>query len=358
MKWQYRKLRELAVMFKGRTPPRGKAEFYSQSGMPWVKVENLKRRTVVDSEEYLSPEGVSQGKVAPKGAVLLSVNRTIGKVGIAGVDLQTNQQIAAIICDREVVLPEYLYYYFLYAREQLQKRAYVTLGSSINMEMLKDIIVPIPEMEKQQQWVELLMQVEEFLWNKEDMLETVQKCRELESPRDGTASVDWAACLERLEGLLRETVQTGYGFLDSVLYELFWQADADKEQIYYSGEGEYVTENPLEALSGPVRDLLEMMSDFQRELYIRFLKEKEPAATHDMLKRLKEISPRFSDYHIQDAVVTVDMFRQLGLMAEPEERKLYYNQGRTEENEVQDEDGNTLSIWLWKCKSTEEERNV
>ena len=96
--WQYRKLEEFASVVKGRTPPRGMAVYYSEKGMPWVKIENLKRRVVTTSQEYLSPKGEDYGKTVPAGAVLLSVNRTIGKAGIAGVPLQTNEQIAAIVC--------------------------------------------------------------------------------------------------------------------------------------------------------------------------------------------------------------------------------------------------------------------
>lgn len=44
--WEYRKLGEFAELIKGRTPPRENMAYYSDKGMPWMKLENLKRRVV------------------------------------------------------------------------------------------------------------------------------------------------------------------------------------------------------------------------------------------------------------------------------------------------------------------------
>ena len=351
--WQYRKLGEFAKMVKGQTPPRENRDYYSEKGVPWVKMENLKRRVVTESQEYLSPSGEAYGKTVPKGAVLLSVNRTIGKVGIAGVPLQTNEQLAAIMCSEDSgVLPEYLYYYLLFAEKELQSRAYVTVGSRIGLGQLRELIIPIPSEEKQRLWVGTLKRVEEFLWKKEDILELIQKMRKDKSLKEAEMQENLEGMserLERLEELSQEIMGIGNRFFRSVLATLFYQADSEKERCYYGGEKYYTAEDPFEGLSEAAARLIRKMSDFQQALYLQFMREKEPAAIHDVLKRVKKGRSRFTDYHIQDALASVDMFRQLGLMTEPVQRKLYYGGQREEENEVRGDDGRPISIELWNC---------
>jgi len=351
--WQYRKLGEFADVSKGRTPPRENTTYYSEKGMPWVKMENLKRRVVMSSQEYLSPTGEAYGKTVPRDAVLLSVNRTIGKVGIAGVPLQTNEQLAAIVClENSGVLPEYLYFYLLFAEKELQNRAYVTVGSRIGLGQLRELIIPIPPEAKQRLWVGILKQVEEFLWKKEDILELIQKVREEHSLKEADMQEDPESIpkrLERLEELSREIMETGRLFFRSVLSALFYRADSEKERCYYGGEKRYAEEDPFGGLNEAAAELIRKMSDFQQALYLQFMQEKEPAAIHDVLKKVKKNKPRFTDYHIQDALASVDMFRQLGLMTDPVQRKLYYGGRQEEENEVRGDDGRPLSIELWSC---------
>lgn len=358
--WQYRKLGEFAELIKGRTPPRENTDYYSDKGMPWVKLENLKRRVVTESQEYLSPKGEAYGKTVPKDAVLLSINRTIGKVGIAGVPLQTNEQLAAIVCrEYSGVLPEYLYYYLLFAEEELQSRAYVTVGSRIGMEQLRELIIPVPDEDKQRLWVDNLKRLEAFLWKKEDILELLQKVREDKflkeaELREKPESV--AERLSQLEALSQELLETGNRFFRALLFTLFYRADSEKERCYYSGEKRYAEEDPFGGLNEAAAGLIRKMSAFQQALYLQFMREMEPAPIHNVLKKMKKEKPRFADYHIQDALASVEMFRQLGLMTEPVQRKLYYGGRQEEENEIRGDDGRTLSIELWSCNYRGESR--
>lgn len=351
--WEYRKLGEFAELIKGRTPPRENMAYYSDKGMPWMKLENLKRRVVTTSQEYLSPEGEAYGRTVPKDAVLLSVNRTIGKVGIAGVPLQTNEQIAAIVClEDSGIMPEYLYFYLLFAEKELQNRAYVTVGSRIGLEQLRELIIPVPPGEKQRLWVDNLKQLETFLWKKEDILELLQKVREDRFLKKAELRGNPESILERLEeleALSRELLETGNRLFRAVLFQLFYQADSEKERCYYSGEKRYAEEDPFEGFDEAAVGLIRKMSAFQQTLYLQFMREKEPAAIHNVLKKMKKEKPRFADYHIQDALASVEMFRQLGLMTEPVQRKLYYGGRQEEENEVRGDDGRPLFIELWSC---------
>ncbi len=351
MEWRYRKIGEIAEVTKGRTPSRENPKYFSQNteDIPWVKIENLGRREVSASGEYLTPEGARIGKTVLPGTVLLSVNKTIGRAGIAAVPLQTNEQIMALRLRSEEVLPEYLYYYFLFAEKQLQQLAYVTVGKRIGRDTLADLVIPIPPLEKQWQWVEILSRTEDYLQGKKDMRILLHRMRKQGESGERRAFQEEflfreniPARLEELDGFLGESTALAESLLRAVLVILFRDGNREKEKHYYEEEGRFRTENPLEGLDQAMRARVGRMSAFQQKLYEQFLQAHEAAAIHVMLKQLKRDNPQFADYSIQDAVAAVEVFRLLGLMANPREEAL----GEGEEEDP-------LSITLWQCRKTD-----
>lgn len=338
--WNYKKLGELAGIVKGRTPSRENKKFFSRNekDIPWVKIENLRQREVSEAGEYLTPEGADLMKIIPPDSVLLSVNKTIGRVGIATVPLATNEQIFAVCLQTKEILPEYLYYYFLFAQTQLEQLAYVTVGKRIGRETLANMVIPFPELEVQTQWLNILKKTEDYLMKKKDMRELLKRLDEQKSRMEELwFKENISARVEQCDNLLRDTVEVAESLLYAVLNVLFSDGNRDKEKRYYAENGTYWTRNPLEDLNRTLRGMLGQMSDFQRSLYAQFLQSGEPSAIHEMLKQLKRTNPGFADYSIQDAVATVEVFRQLGLMAEPQLYKL-------DENEEE-----PLYISLWQC---------
>ena len=104
------KLESLARLISGRTPEREQKEYYAESGTPWVKIENLDQGYIREASEYLSEQGKEKVNLVPENSVLFSIVGTVGKVGIAGRELATNQQIVSLIFDETRVLPLYGYY--------------------------------------------------------------------------------------------------------------------------------------------------------------------------------------------------------------------------------------------------------
>lgn len=370
--WRYKKLHEIAVLIKGRTPSRQRTEYYAKKGVPWVKIENLKRRMISDSEEYLSVEGERVGRTVPADSVLLSVNRTIGRLGIAGVPLQTNEQIVAItIRNTEEVLPEYLYFYLMFSDKNLQKRAYVTINSRISPGVLGEMIIPIAPPKLQQYWVIRLKQLEELIWKKEDMLAQCRKYQEYYGNRrvDSNRNSNWKQNslkqkkikleMEKLGSLLEASTALTEKLLRAVLNRIFQDAEQRKEAVFYGGEEPGWPEiADIRELDDTIKALLLEMPYFQQCIYRAFYAAGAPAAIHTVLKQVKRKEPSLKDQHIQDAVSTVETFRQLGLMSEQEQRKLYYTAEEKAEDEIMGENGSGLTIGLWGCSFPKEDKSV
>ncbi|MFR0790591.1 MAG: restriction endonuclease subunit S [Lachnospiraceae bacterium] len=94
------KLESLARLISGRTPEREQKEYYAETGTPWVKIENLDQGYIRETAEYLSEQGKEKVNLVPENSVLFSIVGTVGKVGIAGRELATNQQIVSLILMR------------------------------------------------------------------------------------------------------------------------------------------------------------------------------------------------------------------------------------------------------------------
>ena len=136
VKWNYYKLETVAKLVSGRTPEREQKEYYADSGIPWVKIENLDQGYITATSEYLSDKGKEKVNLVPENSVLFSIVGTVGKVGIAGKELATNQQIVALIFDESKVLPMYGYYFLQRHAEDIKKLSNQTTMALISRKTL------------------------------------------------------------------------------------------------------------------------------------------------------------------------------------------------------------------------------
>lgn len=93
--WYWTTLGEAFKWSSGGTPLRSKPEYYDGE-IPWVIIGDLDDGIVNDTQSTITPEGLanSSAKWVEKGSILLAMYGSIGKLGIAGKKLTTNQAIA------------------------------------------------------------------------------------------------------------------------------------------------------------------------------------------------------------------------------------------------------------------------
>ena len=82
----------------GGTPRAGNSDYYNGE-IPWLVIGDLNDSVVVASGQTITREGLnnSSAKLVDEGTVLLAMYGSIGKLGIAGMRLATNQAIAFAI---------------------------------------------------------------------------------------------------------------------------------------------------------------------------------------------------------------------------------------------------------------------
>ena len=203
------KLESLARLISGRTPEREQKEYYAETGTPWVKIENLDQGYIREASEYLSEQGKEKVNLVPKNSVLFSIVGTVGKVGIAGRELATNQQIVSLIFDETRVLPLYGYYALRYHAEEIRKLSNQTTMALISRKTLGQYRIYVPDsLEKQQEIVDKLRRFEEIKLKKEEMQSRMEQYEQVLFQRIFASQLRYGE-KARLRNYLKEPVGTG-----------------------------------------------------------------------------------------------------------------------------------------------------
>jgi type I restriction enzyme, S subunit len=179
--WRIVTLAEVCEIVTGATPKRSNASYYG-GDVPWVNPGNLGvAKFVCDSAEYLTEDGVKNARPIPGGSVLVTCIsgsiRHIGKVGIAGRRLCTNQQINSLV-PHDSVASHYLYYLMQAIKPVLENLSSSTNQNIVNKSKLSGVTIPLPPIEEQRRTAAQLddryAKVQSVEWTIRQELETVE----------------------------------------------------------------------------------------------------------------------------------------------------------------------------------------
>ena len=136
----------------GGTPSRYTPSYFKGDN-PWVSIAEMKGQIITNTKEKISDEAIANSnvKLIPKGTTLVSFKLSIGKTAIAGVDLYTNEAIAALIpltkdeAEEFALLDLYLFYYCSSGALANFKIGNKAFGKSLNSKVLQEEVkIPIP----------------------------------------------------------------------------------------------------------------------------------------------------------------------------------------------------------------------
>lgn len=155
MKWLEVKFAKVAEIVTGNTPPKKEPDNYG-IGVPWVKPPDLDAwEPITQTAENISPKGQKCARLLPPGTVMVCCIGSIGRVGIAGTTLATNQQINSLIFGN-LVEPRFGYYYCRLITPQFQAAARNAVVPILNKSNFAKITMPVPPLSEQQRIAEIL----------------------------------------------------------------------------------------------------------------------------------------------------------------------------------------------------------
>jgi type I restriction enzyme, S subunit len=94
--WELVQLKRRLCFDVGWTPPTGQSEYF-EGNLPWANISDLGNHTITKTAKTISPLAVEIAKLPliPRGSLLFSFKLSIGQVSFAGIDLYSNEAIAA-----------------------------------------------------------------------------------------------------------------------------------------------------------------------------------------------------------------------------------------------------------------------
>lgn len=176
-RWNIFSLNDLATIITGNTPPKNHSEYYETEDILWVKPSDLSEWNpwLWETEEKLSENARKVIRILPVNSVLVSCIGTIGKIGIAPVELATNQQINSVIFNDKIINFKYGYYAFKYYKERLANLASNAVVPIINKTQFSTFKIPVPStLEEQQEIVDVLDAASEIIRLRTACIESAQ----------------------------------------------------------------------------------------------------------------------------------------------------------------------------------------
>ena len=155
--WHRRTLGDVARWGSGGTPAAGNKAFYG-GRIPWAVIGDLNEGVVNTTAKTITQEGLeaSSAKWVPEGAVLVAMYGSIGKLGIAGLAVATNQAIAFAVPGPEVD-GKFLFYYLMSQRRRLEEVGKGATQRNISQTLLRSWPIDLPQgLGEQRRIVEIL----------------------------------------------------------------------------------------------------------------------------------------------------------------------------------------------------------
>jgi len=143
--WKKVNLGDICEIKIGGTPRRDVSNFWEGGNNQWVSVSELNGGYIYDTKEKITDKGVegSNVKLIPKDNILLSFKLSVGKIACSGINLYTNEAIAAIIPKYSFIDKRYLFYVL-----PLIAKKGATSGSmgagNLNSGKIRELKIPLP----------------------------------------------------------------------------------------------------------------------------------------------------------------------------------------------------------------------
>lgn len=180
-KYNCERLENISDIKSGGTPSRSNPNFF-KGNIPWITTVSLGKNIIneQDAIEFITQEAVNKSatKIIPKGSLLFGIRVGVGKISMNEVDMCTNQDIVAIMnIDkrfRTLFLKKAIEEYSNYFNNQ--KRGATIQG--ITSGMLKEIQIPIIELELQDKYIKILQQIDKQKFMIEKSLKETEELQE------------------------------------------------------------------------------------------------------------------------------------------------------------------------------------
>jgi type I restriction enzyme S subunit len=143
---------DLCEVKTGGTPKRAEPSYW-EGDVPWMSSGEIHELYVSKTVEHITEKGLknSNARMLPVDSVLIAMNgqgKTRGTVAMSKIPLTCNQSIAAVICDEDKLLPDFLFHYLSSKYEEI--RNVTGEGrNGLNLGLIRNFRLPLLDVNKQ-----------------------------------------------------------------------------------------------------------------------------------------------------------------------------------------------------------------
>lgn len=153
--WRHCTIADVGDVYVGGTPRRSEASYWN-GDVPWVSSGEVANTRISETRELITREGLSgsSAKLHPPGSVLIAMigeGKTRGQSAILDIEASTNQNVAAIVPNRDIVDPEYLWRWALGHYQATRAAGRGGNQPALNKQRVRNLPVPVPPIEEQQE---------------------------------------------------------------------------------------------------------------------------------------------------------------------------------------------------------------
>ena len=159
--WPLPKLGHLARVLNGSTPSRDNMDYWSDGDIPWVASGSLNDYRIDLASEFITKKALKECSVEmiPRGAILVGLvgqGKTRGLAALLNIEATINQNVCAVVPDKEKVLSGYLHLYLHCIYEPLRDFGRGANQAALNCELVSALRIPLPCMEEQSRIVKYI----------------------------------------------------------------------------------------------------------------------------------------------------------------------------------------------------------
>ena len=179
MEFKKYKISDVAEVIGGGTPSTKKAEYYG-SDIPWITPKDLsnhKKRYITYGERSITNLGLqkSSAKLLPTNTVLFTSRAPIGYVAIAGNQISTNQGFKSLICNENLILPEYMYYLMKFSTPDIENLATGSTFKEVSGSIIKNFEIELPNIIEQEKIINILSSLDSKIELNLDIIHNLEK---------------------------------------------------------------------------------------------------------------------------------------------------------------------------------------
>ena len=161
--WETKRLKEIAPIATGNTPPTNDATNYGDEFLFVGPVDMGDSKFITTTEKMLSKKGFAKSRQFPEGAILfVCIGSTIGKCGIAATKLTSNQQINAIFPSTNFS-NEFLFYAVSFAAPRIKAQAGEQAVPLVNKTQFSETLIAVPPLREQRAIAQALSDVDALI---------------------------------------------------------------------------------------------------------------------------------------------------------------------------------------------------